>query len=196
MDKYLSPKRLDCVIPAAGLSSRMGSWKLMLPYQQHTILDASIENTLSFCSRVILVVGHRWLELVEKYKDNERVLLVRNESYKDGMFSSIQQGLKHVESDYFFITHGDMPCIPSYIFHDLWFARGGCTVFPGSAIRPGHPVLIPHSLKNTVINADIKSSMKEILFRDQVKYLDMSCEEIHLDVDTPQAYKYLCEMSH
>lgn len=196
MDKKLTPKHVDCVIPAAGLSSRMGSWKLMLPYQQHTILDASIENALSFCSRVILVVGYRGLELVEKYKDNKRVTLVRNESYTQGMFSSIQQGVKHVESDYFFITHGDMPCIPSTIFQQLWSARGSCTVFPGSAIRPGHPVLIPHRLKNTVIHADMKSSMKAILFSEQVKYLELDVEEIYLDVDTPQAYKYLCEVSH
>lgn len=168
----------------------------MLPYQQHTILDASIENTLSFCSRVILVVGYRRLELIEKYKDNERILLVHNESYKQGMFSSIQQGVKHVESDSFFITHGDMPCIPSSIFQQLWSARGSCTVFPGSPTRPGHPVLIPQRLKHTVMHADVKSSMKAILFSEQAKYLEMDVEEIYLDVDTPKAYKYLCQRSH
>ncbi len=68
IDKSIRPERLDCVMPAAGLSSRMGDWKLMLPYQQYTILDASIENALSFCRRVILVVGYRGAELIEKYR--------------------------------------------------------------------------------------------------------------------------------
>lgn len=48
---------VDCVMPAAGLSSRMGSWKVMLPYSHHTILDESIENALRFCSRVKKLMG-------------------------------------------------------------------------------------------------------------------------------------------
>ncbi|MGR5062425.1 NTP transferase domain-containing protein [Photobacterium sp. DNB22_13_2] len=196
IDKSIRPERLDCVMPAAGLSSRMGDWKLMLPYQQYTILDASIENALSFCRRVILVVGYRGAELIEKYKFDPRVKIVVNGDYQEGMFGSIQQGVKHVESEYFFITHGDMPCVPPHIFRDVWFNRGGCTVFPGTSVRPGHPVLIPSRLKNMVINADIHSSMKRIIFRYPVKYLGLNCDEIYLDVDTPQAYDELCAASH
>ncbi|NGD67297.1 NTP transferase domain-containing protein, partial [Serratia marcescens] len=50
---------IDCIITAAGLSSRMGQWKMMLPWQQGTILDTSIKNALQFCSRIILVTGYR-----------------------------------------------------------------------------------------------------------------------------------------
>ncbi len=35
---------IDCIITAAGLSSRMGQWKMMLPWEQGTILDTSIKN--------------------------------------------------------------------------------------------------------------------------------------------------------
>ena len=50
---------IDCIITAAGLSSRMGQWKMMLPWEQGTILDTSIKNALQFCSRIILVTGYR-----------------------------------------------------------------------------------------------------------------------------------------
>ncbi len=56
---------IDCIITAAGLSSRMGQWKMMLPRQQGTILDTSIKNALQFCSRIILVTGYRGNELHE-----------------------------------------------------------------------------------------------------------------------------------
>ncbi|WP_152906355.1 NTP transferase domain-containing protein, partial [Klebsiella aerogenes] len=36
-------KQVDCIITAAGLSSRMGQWKMMLPWRGTTILDASIK---------------------------------------------------------------------------------------------------------------------------------------------------------
>ncbi|MDE8740011.1 NTP transferase domain-containing protein, partial [Escherichia coli] len=50
---------IDCIITAAGLSSRMGQLKMMLPWEQGTILDTSIKNALQFCSRINLVTGYR-----------------------------------------------------------------------------------------------------------------------------------------
>ena len=40
---WYSRERCDCLITAVGLSSRMGAWKLMLPYRQSTILDESLK---------------------------------------------------------------------------------------------------------------------------------------------------------
>lgn len=49
-----SRERCDCLITAAGLSSRMGAWKLMLPYRQSTILDESLK--MPWCC----VTGSLW----------------------------------------------------------------------------------------------------------------------------------------
>ncbi len=65
-----SRERCDCLITAAGLSSRMGAWKLMLPYRQSTILDESLKNALVLCDRIILVVGHRADELISRYANH------------------------------------------------------------------------------------------------------------------------------
>lgn len=58
---------VDCIITAAGLSSRMGKWKMMLPWRDGTILDASIKNALQFCSRIIVVTGFRGEALQARY---------------------------------------------------------------------------------------------------------------------------------
>ncbi|MGF1698757.1 molybdenum cofactor cytidylyltransferase [Photobacterium makurazakiensis] len=190
------PNHLDCVMPAAGLSSRMGRWKLMLPYQNKTVLDVSIENALSFCSRVILVVGYRSDELVKKYQSCKGVKVVVNPHFKLGMFGSIQQGVQWVESKHFFICHADMPCISSNIFYQTWVNRGEYTVFPGTLTKPGHPVLLPSTIKQNIIDADINQSMKAIIYRYSVKYLNLGSDSIYFDVDTPEAYKQLCEQEH
>lgn len=186
------PTQLDCVMPAAGLSSRMGNWKMMLPYQQHTILDESIENALQFCSRVILVVGYRGKELLERYQEKQNVKVVVNTNYKQGMFSSIQQGVRHVESEHFFICHGDMPCVYPEIYQKVWLARGLFTVFPGTKDKPGHPVLLPAFIKEDIRQANIEEKMKRLIYRHNVVHLGLEISEIHLDVDTPEAYKKLC----
>ncbi|EAS44887.1 molybdenum cofactor cytidylyltransferase [Photobacterium profundum] len=187
----MKQKHLDCVMPAAGLSSRMGDWKLMLPYRQHTILDESIENALHFCSRVIVVAGHRHEELVRHYCHHDNVLVVVNPHYQQGMFSSIQVGIEHVESEHFFICHGDMPCIPANIYQQVWALKGQCTVFPGTLNKPGHPVLLPKNMINIIKNAPITSKMKPLIMAHTVKYLGLKCDEIYLDIDTPDAYQSL-----
>jgi len=193
---------IDCIIPAAGLSSRMGAWKLMLPYctgsddpesNGGTILEASVNNALAVCSRVILVAGYRSDELIEKMRAYPNVEIVVNPHYQQGMFSSIKLGIEHVRSDYFFISHGDMPCISADIYQQLWQARTVGTVFPGHEKQSGHPVLINATLKQAVIDAPESGSMKAILKSFPITYLKLTDENIHFDIDTPEAYQILCD---
>ncbi|MGF1730136.1 molybdenum cofactor cytidylyltransferase [Photobacterium kasasachensis] len=188
-------QQVDCVMPAAGLSSRMGCWKMMLPYRHHTILDESIENALGFCSRVILVAGHRGDELACRYKKKQGVEVVVNTHYEQGMFSSIQQGAKQVKTKHFFICHGDMPCISPDIYRRVWEKRGSYTVFPGTAERPGHPVLLPATLKAQILSAPFDGKMKRIIYSGEVKYAELTETDIYFDVDTPAAYERLCQRS-
>lgn len=186
--------QVDCIIPAAGLSSRMGDWKLMLPYKEATILDHSIENALMFCARVILVVGHRAQELCERYAAHSRVDIIVNNDYKMGMFSSIQQGVKRVTSDYFFITHGDMPTVTSAVFDQLWQNRGAYALFPGDEHHSGHPVLLPQQYISYILAADNDSKMKTVLANLDNHYLQLDELCIGLDVDTPEAYQALLRL--
>lgn len=184
---------LDCIMPAAGLSSRMGAWKLMLPYNDETILEASVKNALAICSRVILIAGYRSDELIEKMSAYPNVSIVINKDYQQGMLSSIKLGIEHVQSDYFFIAHADMPCIGADIYFQLWQARGAGSIFPGGEQYSGHPVLINSKLKSAVVNDVGSHSMKAILKKYPMSYLQLPNNEIYFDIDTPEAYKKLCE---
>lgn len=82
---------IDCIITAAGLSSRMGQWKMMLPWEQGTILDTSIKNALQFCSRIILVTGYRGNELHERYAKPEQYHYYSQPRLCAG-FTNIRQG--------------------------------------------------------------------------------------------------------
>ncbi len=165
----------------------------MLPYQNHTILDESIENALAFCSRVILVSGHRSDELVSRYRSEKGVDVIVNTHFKKGMFSSIQQGVKLVETEHFYICHADMPCITEDIYREIWALRGPHTVFPGTVNRPGHPVLLPLSLREQIMSAPLNSKMKQLIYRSEVKFAGLDTEKIYFDVDTPEAYNELCQ---
>ena len=185
---------IDCIMPAAGLSSRMGAWKLMLPYNDQTILEASVKNALVICSRVILVAGYRSDELIEKMSAYTNVKIVVNKGYQHGMLSSIKLGIKHVRSDYFFIAHADMPCIGSELYHQLWQARADGSIFPGDKQQSGHPVLINSAFKQGIANDVDSRTMKAILKKYPMTFLQLPNNEIHFDIDTPEAYEKLCEL--
>jgi molybdenum cofactor cytidylyltransferase len=182
---------VDCIIPAAGLSARMGSWKLMLPYQGKTIVEHSVANALKFCSRVLLVTGYRGDELKALFSGQSRVDLVSNLQYEDGMVSSIKKGVEQVKTEYFFITHADMPCIEPEIFSGLWQARYYGAVFPGTEGRAGHPVLLSGAIKEAILMDTESPSVKKILEGFKHKYLGLENPSICFDVDTVQGYREL-----
>ncbi|ACR70662.1 hypothetical protein NT01EI_3526 [Edwardsiella ictaluri 93-146] len=92
LTENIIPKAVDGIITAAGLSSRMGQWKMMLPYRGGTLLDASINNALGFCQQIILVVGYRADELLQRYGNHPRIRTVVNPDYHRGLFSSVHCG--------------------------------------------------------------------------------------------------------
>ncbi len=184
-------QHIDCVMPAAGLSSRMGDWKLMLPYRDGVLLDASIDNALGFCTRLILVGGHRFDELAARYQGRANITVLRNADYQQGMFCSIQVGVTAVQNEHFFISHGDMPCIDPAIYQAMWQQRGAGTLFPGNPQQPGHPVLLPDSLVPAILAAPPQSQMKKIITTGPVRYLGLTEEAIWRDIDTPEAYQSL-----
>lgn len=102
---------IDCIITAAGLSSRMGQWKMMLPWQQGTILDTSIKNALQFCSRIILVTGYRGNELHERYANQSNITIIHNPDYAQGLLTSVKAAVPAVKQNIVFSP--TVTCLPS-----------------------------------------------------------------------------------
>ncbi|CEO41703.1 Molybdenum cofactor cytidylyltransferase [Photobacterium kishitanii] len=183
---------VDCVIPAAGLSSRMGAWKPMLAYQDSTLLDIAIKHALMFCSQVIVVAGYRAEELIRHYQHQQQITVVVNQDYQQGMLSSIQVGIKAVTSSKFFITHADMPCIEPQVFRWLWQAGCARVVFPGNKHQTGHPVLITAELIPQILALPVTATMKQVLQTGSEHYLQLTATSgIYLDIDTPEKYQQL-----
>ena len=187
---------IDCLIPAAGFSSRMGNWKLILPYKNSTIIENSIVNAVNVCTRIILVTGYRGDELAELVEQIPQVLTIRNENYRKGMFSSIQTGVKMVESEWFFITMGDMPDIEGDIFKDLIKTRddnpGRFDIFrPIYNGKRGHPVLLNKTTIQTIITEPVSSEMKNVFLHHRVMDIEMNVSSTFRDIDTPEEYRQI-----
>ncbi|RZN51878.1 MULTISPECIES: molybdenum cofactor cytidylyltransferase [unclassified Escherichia] len=179
---------IDCIITAAGLSSRMGQWKMMLPWQQGTILDASIKNALQFCSRIILVTGYRGNELHNRYASHSNITIIYNPDYAQGLLTSVKAAAPAVQTEHCFLTHGDMPTINRDIFLKIWKLRNNGAILPLHHGTPGHPILVSKSCLMQAVKQPNVTHMRQALLMGEHYFVEMENEEIILDIDTPNDF--------
>lgn len=191
---------MECIILAAGYSQRMGQWKPLLPYQNGCILDAAIQNARKYCHRILLVIGYRGDELIEKYQQNKDILIIKNIHFEQGMFSSIQCAVPYIQGSHFFITLGDMPCIDPIVYKTLLTNSLSEMeiLFPGTLEHSGHPVLFPRSVIPYIINAPKQAKMKPLLNTQfPFRFLNVNPNlGILLDVDTIHDYNKLLTLKN
>ena len=116
-EKY--PMENCCIIPAAGLSSRMGCWKGELKTRDGiSFIENAVSTAQMVCSKVIVVGGYRFTDLEALLARFSGIHILYNPDFKRGMLSSIQKGLEAVYND-FFVFPMDMPLIGDDVFFNL-----------------------------------------------------------------------------
>jgi molybdenum cofactor cytidylyltransferase len=179
---------VECLVPAAGRSERMGTWKLGLPFRGRTIVESVVATALEACSRVVLVAGFRAPELLSLFASEPRVEVVVNPEWELGMFSSIRRGAAGIRSRRFFICLADMPFIGADCYRALLSAEEAEAVIPVCDGRRGHPVLLDRALLAAIGAADpAAGSMREILRGRSVSEVPWD-SSIHRDIDTREDY--------
>ena len=89
---------VSAVVLAAGMSRRMGTPKQLLRIGGETILAHTLKNVRSSAvSEIVLVLGFA-AESVEKEISIERLKLVHNHNYQQGMGTSLRTGLTAVDA--------------------------------------------------------------------------------------------------
>ncbi len=188
---------VDGVLAAAGKSERMGRWKMLLPLEESTVIDVSLETMRSVCGRVILVAGYRGEELESRFAGRTDVQVVLNRNYEDGMFSSVKRGFREVETDWFFFGLGDMPLIQEETYRALLGAAGfssGRTegrfqaVIPTYRGREGHPVLLSRAVGRKVTERK-DTTLREVIKTFDVLHIPVGDPGIVEDLDTTADYE-------
>ena len=64
---------MTVIIPAAGLSERMGENKLLLPLDGKPLIHSTINAVLSYTDDVIVVIGHERERMEERLSGGGRV---------------------------------------------------------------------------------------------------------------------------
>lgn len=180
--------KFDCILLAAGLSSRMSQWKLLRDFSGKSIIQHALDNASPHCGKIIISGGYRQNELRNHLGQMENGIIIENPEYKKGMMTSIKAALPYVETDSFFISLGDMPLIPSDIYRIMSHTSFRDALFPVHNGKRGHPVLIKRKLIDKIIQSENSKKMKDILKSFEVSEIEVGTSGIWQDIDTDLDY--------
>jgi len=181
------------LILAGGLSQRMGELKPNLRLGTRTVLERTTESFFSAgITKVFLVVGHEADKILENYGYRDIVRVVHNPRYQEGMFTSVQAGVKAIPDSFtsFMMMPADCPMVQGDTFKAVMAhsgkAKAARPVYEG---KGGHPLLVDLSLKEKILNGDCPMGMKSVLEGIELVDVEVNDSAVLLDMDTPEDYQ-------
>ena len=197
-------KQVFGLILAAGYSSRMGSFKPVLPIGDMTAIERVI-GTLKTAGvdHVIGVTGFQ-RERLSSIFAKEGIVEAYNQDFEQGMFTSIQTGIRKALSetqtkpDGFFLMLVDCPVVdPKVLRLILQKQKDAPNAFivPCYQGKKGHPLFIPIEYAEEILAYDGEGGLKGITTRheDRLIRLEVGTESVVLDMDTLEGYEEILE---
>lgn len=174
------------VILAGGYSSRARSNKMVLKYKNMEIIKHAIIAMQDYCTKIIVVTGHYHDDILQVVSSFPKVKVVRNNNYRQGMFSSVKVGVKEVNDD-FFLTPGDYPLIQKSTYEKILEAKGIIRV-PTFNNRRGHPLFISRELITSLLRESDDSNLKLFRNKYEITNVETNDQGILRDIDTVNDY--------
>jgi molybdenum cofactor cytidylyltransferase len=189
------------ILPAAGVSRRMGQHKLLLPWRGKSIIEHVLTSwQASRVDHVALVVrpgderlaaiGHRLgVDIVVPPTDPAEM----KESVRLGLAFVVEHYHPRPE-DAWLVAPADLPRLTSQVIDRLVAAYrpGSWAAFVAVASgRRGHPLLLPFCRAAEVEVLPPGCGIKSIISAGDVVEVDVQVAAIHEDLDTPEDYRRL-----
>lgn len=198
MEKEYGTGTFAAVIAAAGLSSRMGDFKPLLPFGESTIIGTVIDAfRTAGAVEIIVVCGHRGEELAS-YVRSCCAIPVQNPHYAEsGMFESLCCGLAALGSapERIFLTPGDVPRISAPLVSRMLQSTARWAV-PLCGEKHGHPVLLTADAAAEAAayrgSGGLRGALHALGAGEEIPWEDASVLQ---DADTAEDYRKLLNIN-
>lgn len=192
---------IAAVLPAAGLSRRMGQPKLALPFAGRTVLEhVVVALRRGGVDRVVVVLGPHVADLAPVAGACGAEVVSLAEPTTD-MRATVEHGLAYLEATQppaaWFLVPADHPTLSADIPGDLLQARQlhpGCSIFvPTWQGRRGHPTLIAWSHVAGIRAHPAGEGLNRYLRRYAAATLEVPARSAAVveDLDTPEDHARL-----
>lgn len=188
---------IAAVVLAAGMSSRMGSPKMILPWGKSSIIG-TVVSTLETAGlkQIVVVTGGSSCE-VEKALEGFPSRIVFNPFYENGeMLCSIQIGLSALptKTHAALIVLGDQPQMQIDVIQSIvkaYQTQQTTLIIPSFKMQRGHPWLVDHSFWPSILALTPPATMRNFVQENakSIHYLNVTTPTILADLDTPEDYE-------
>ena len=193
--------KMTAIVPAAGMSVRMGQNKLLLNYRGKPLVAHAVDILLeSKVDEVVVVLGHE-AEKVREGLTGRPVRFIENPDYRLGLSTSVRAGFEAISSGSgaIMIYLADQPLLEAEEVNSLIraYAEARKTnksiVVPFFRGRRGNPVILDCSYKEAVLDVVGDTGCRRVIKRhpDQVLVVEMETDHAVRDVDTMEDYEIL-----
>lgn len=195
------------VVPAAGMSRRMGAIKQTLPVGGCTMTARVARTMLDAQVSAVAVVTRSELVGLLALPEDDRVVIGINDDPATHMLDSVRIGLSSLGREHSFasaegmdagvlVIPGDMPSV-SVAACQACIGAFGCDptriVIATSAGKRGHPILFPWELRSSLGGLKGRLSDLPLRFAKRVTEIELDDPGVLLDVDTRADYEELCK---
>jgi molybdenum cofactor cytidylyltransferase len=188
---------IAAVVLAAGLSRRMGSPKLVLPWGATTVIGRVVQVLRSGGADEVVVVTGGHHDLVEQALRGDPARIVFNPDYEQGeMLSSLQAGMAALSEtvEAALVALGDQPQIEGWVIRQVLtvYRRSGAgIVVPSYQMRRGHPWLTARRLWPELFSLCQPLTLRDFLRAQagEIVYETVDTPTILSDLDTPDDYR-------
>jgi len=201
--KATNTKNIQAIILAAGQSKRYGSNKT------HICIDGipmpiKISLTLqSININSLIVINESNIILQQSVNKHAINYIINNEETNTGIGSSIALAVQSTpDANGWLICLADMPFINintyKKIISTLQESNGKHIIIPRYNKKNGHPVAFGNNFYQQLINKSGDTGAKNIINNNLtlVDYIDINDPFILQDIDTPQDFKRLANLTH
>ncbi len=188
--------RLGAVVLAAGLSSRMGKQKMLLPWAGKTVIETVVNTLIKVeVDRIVVVIGREAEQIREMLKTGP-AQAIYNPLYTNGnMVTSLLTGLGALTGkvDAVLLALGDQPQMQMETIRTVvneWLKNPEKLCIPSFQMRRGHPWIIPSKLWRSLSELKEGNTMRDFIrmHESTIQYVLVENDTILADLDTPEDY--------
>ena len=189
---------ISALLLAAGKGERMGGVKQLLTIGGQRMIEATLANLQgSRCDEIIVVLGFAAEEIRPLVEGKERVKVVINPQFEEGMGTSIRQGLQEISprATGVLIALADQPFISSEVINSLiegFALRAQGIVLPAYEGRRGHPVILDRKKYEGELRAlqgDVGARGIVYSHPEDVLEVAVASKGVLIDIDAPEDYQ-------
>jgi molybdenum cofactor cytidylyltransferase len=188
-------KNISAIVLAAGESKRMGSPKMLLPFNDRTIIETVLDNVIAAGIEDVIVVLGADMRKIKMVLEKYPIRHCYNDNYRAGMFSSVKCGFAILPAgcNAALVIPGDQPQIaPREISRvvEACHVSGKGLVMPVCNGKRGHPLVVAVRYFEEVKNMSDEGGLRRlsILHPDDVYEVQTNDPGVLHDIDTREDY--------